>query len=91
MSNGLPGGQPGNQNARRGKQWQQAIDRALEKRGNGDRSAALDAIAERLLAAADTGDVSALRELGDRLDGKAPQGVTLSGDSENPLRLVIEK
>lgn len=32
------------------------------------------------------GEVSAIRELADRLDGKVPQGI--SGDEENPLTMV---
>lgn len=81
------GGQPGNQNAAKGREWRNAINRALETRGNGDRTAALDKLAEKLLAVADTGDVSGLRELGDRLDGKSAQSVTVSGDPDNPLAI----
>lgn len=32
------------------------------------------------------GDVQAIREIADRLDGKVPQGI--SGDEENPLNFV---
>jgi len=36
------------------------------------------------------GDMSAMRELFDRLDGKPAQAVTVAGDSENPLAIVHE-
>lgn len=72
----------GNQNAARGRQWRAAIERALDKRGGFDRTQALDAIAEKLLAACDEGDIAALRELGDRLEGKPAQAII--GDPDNP-------
>lgn len=59
-----------------------AIERALDKRGANDRRAALDALAENLLAKCDEGDMSALKELGDRLDGKPAQ--VIAGDPERP-------
>ncbi len=86
------GGQPGNQNAVKGKRWQQAIDRALAKRSKGDAIAALDELAEQFLNAVATGDkdfVPGFNALGDRLDGKPAQQVMLSGDSEAPLQVRI--
>ena len=45
-------------------------------------------LAERLLDKAAEGDVSAMKELGDRLDGKSPQALT---DADgNPLTLVFQ-
>lgn len=93
------GGPPGNNFARNALEWKQAINRALEKRGNGDRSAALDALAERFLDAveemASGGEnvqpsVNGFRELGDRLDGKAAQTVALGGDPDGvPLQTQV--
>lgn len=60
----------GNQYARNKGIWKDAIRRALAK--NRD---ALDACAAQLVAAAMNGDLPALKELGDRLDGKASQPV----------------
>lgn len=77
----MAGGAPkGNQNARKGKLWTQAIERALKKRSKSktDMIEALDDIAEKLLAACDNGDLSALKELGDRLEGKAAQTVEMT-------------
>jgi len=71
------GGQPGNQNAAKGKRWSNAIDKALEKRSKSDAQAALVVLAEKLLEAADNGDAWALKELGDRVEGKPAQSVDL--------------
>ena len=75
----------GNKNAIKAKIWSLAIARALEKRSGVDRVAALDALAEKLLEQCDKGDVHALKELGDRLEGKVQQSVTVSGDGSNPV------
>lgn len=74
---------PGNQYAAKAKQWQMALERALEKRGAGDRRAALDDLAGVLLDNAAAGDMAALKELGDRLDGKPAQAIV--GDAEQPI------
>jgi hypothetical protein len=94
----MPGGAPiGNQNSRLGREWRNAINRALEKRGNGDRTAALDALAERFLDAIEdmavptekrSASVAGFSELADRLDGKAAQNTVLSGDAENPITVT---
>lgn len=73
----------GNRNAAKAKQWAAAIERALEKRGAGDRLKALDELAAVLLDKCAEGDMVALKELGDRIEGKAT--VTVAGDEENPL------
>lgn len=78
----------GNQNAKKGRVWSQAIERALAKRSRADQIDAIDVLAEKLLTLCDQGDLQALKELGDRMEGKAAQGVTVSGDEENPLRIT---
>ena len=78
----------GNQYATRARVWRDAIDRAIERRGgNKTRAEALDALAERLLAKCDEGDMTALRELGDRLEGRPTQ--IIGGDADAPLHAVI--
>jgi hypothetical protein len=52
-----------------------AIDRALEKRSRKDQVDALEALAERLLAKCDEADITALKELGDRIEGKPAQAI----------------
>ena len=67
----------GNQNAAKGKRWAQAIDRALANRSPVSMTKALDELAEKLLMAADNGDGWALKELGDRIDGKPSQAIDM--------------
>ena len=81
----------GNQNAIKAKRWSQAIDRALAKRSKGDGIAALDALAEKLLALADEGDLGALKELGDRIEGKPSLQIVGAGDEGEHLFSVIER
>lgn len=66
----------GNQNAAKAKVWQQAIVRALEHRSRLRQRQALDELAGVLLDRAAEGDMAALKELGDRLDGKPAQAIT---------------
>ncbi len=72
----------GNQNAAKGKVWKAAIDRALERRTQSrtDGIKEIDALAEKLLQLVSTGDLPALKEFGDRMDGKPTQAV--SGDPD---------
>lgn len=72
----------GNQFARKAKRWQKAIERALARASNSDVDTGLDKAADKLVAAAYDGDQWALKELGDRLDGKAVQPI--AGDDELP-------
>jgi hypothetical protein len=82
----MAGAPLGNRNAAKAKLWAAAIQRALEKRGGGDKIKALDVLAEKLLANCDEGDLAALKELGDRLDGKPAQSIV--GEEENPLSII---
>ena len=43
-------------------------------------------VADALVAKAITGDVQAIKEIADRLDGKVP--TPIAGDDENPLSIV---
>ena len=78
----------GNQYAAKEKRWCAAINRALDQRSRVASIEALDLLAEKLLAKCDEGDMSALKELGDRLDGKPAQ--VIQGDAENPLHLFTK-
>lgn len=74
----------GNKNAARAKVWHAAIMRALERRdqSRSDGIKELDALADKLLALVASGDLPALKELGDRLDGKPAQ--IIAGDEDLP-------
>lgn len=78
----------GNRNAAKAKVWHAAIMRALERRKPADeRMQAIDELADKLLDLVAQGDLAALKEFGDRLDGKPAQAVTVAGDEEGgPIR-----
>lgn len=77
----------GNRNAAKAKVWTAAIERALERRkGSTPGVLAIDELADQLLAQCAEGNLMALQELGNRLEGKVAQGVILSGDEDNPLK-----
>lgn len=92
-------GQSGNPSgdAAGAKIWRQALVRALKRRETGEDKQALEFLADALLDKALQGDIPALRELGDRLDGKAKETVDMNlhtpsanvwplNDSESRLR-----
>jgi len=77
----------GNQYAAKERVWRSAIERALEKRSAHGRIAALDELAGKLLDRCHEGDMGALKELGDRLDGKPTQPLT--GEGGGPIVLQV--
>lgn len=79
----------GNSNASKNKRWQKAIERALARLG-GDVDKGLDRLADKVVAKADEGDKDSWREVADRMDGRAAQSVTLSGDEDNPLNVITK-
>jgi hypothetical protein len=76
------GGQPGNQNATKGKEFRQALRRVLARR-YGTASAGLEKVAESLLDAADVKEQWAMREIMDRIDGRPAQAI-VGGDEDDP-------
>ena len=69
---GKVGGQPNNTNSSKNNRlWAETIKRAVTQSD----SERLRRIAEALLTKAEDGDMSAIKELGDRLDGKPNQTV----------------
>jgi len=74
----------GNQNAYKNKPWADALRRALA-RFDGGKENALNLIADQTVKLAVSGEQWAIKEIGDRTDGKAAQSVTVSGDEEKPL------
>lgn len=75
----------GNQNARK-RHWTEAITAAVQKEidpATGRRK--LHAIADKLIEMAEAGEIQAMKEIGDRLDGKAVQALEHSGPGGEPL------
>jgi hypothetical protein len=83
------GGQPGNTNSSKNNRlWANTIRRAVIQ----DDANRLRRIAEALLDKAADGDISAIKELGDRLDGKSVSTTELSGidGSDLPLGITVK-
>lgn len=85
MANGLRGAPRGNTNATKGTHWRDAINAALDNKSRALGMSALQACADKLIAMALDGDLGALKELGDRMDGKPKQQVDLGNASEQGL------
>lgn len=83
----MPAGAPlGNQNGlKQNRLWSETIRRAVTQ-ADGEK---LRKIADKLIDLAAEGDIQAMKEIGDRLDGKAAQ--TISGDPDAPLVHKIER
>jgi len=82
-------GQSGNPNGRpKSKPFKEAIQRALAEAG--DDKASLQAVATALVGKAMLGDVPAIKEVADRLDGKVPQGI-IGGSEDDPALSLVHK
>lgn len=71
----------GNQNAKNAKRWQYALRRALA-RAEGTIDSGLDKIADKVVTAAIAGEQWAIKEIGEREDGKPAQ--VIAGDDDLP-------
>ena len=91
MANGEAGAPKGNSNYRKGRMWKDAIKQALaEKDSKSDQMAALRELAHKLIEAAQAGEGWALKEIGDRLDGRPAQAI-IGGDEDDPAINVSHK
>ena len=79
------GGQPGNQNAKKGKLFYDSLRLALVQE---DRKS-LRKITDKLVKAAEEGDAWAVKEIMDRMDGKPVNTTELSGAEGTPFKLVV--
>ncbi len=79
------GAPAGNRNASKDNRlWKETIHRVVTQGG----SKRLRAAAEKLVARAEEGDVRALIELGDRIDGKVPQSITAEVSADLTINIV---
>lgn len=83
-SNGR-GGQPGNQNGKKGKLFYNQLRVALVQ----EDSRKLRTIAEKLVTAAEQGEPWAIKEVIDRVDGKAVQATEISGVDGEAIELKL--
>lgn len=73
----MAGAPKGNKNASQNNRlWAESIKRALLA-GNGKK---LRSIADKLVEMAEEGNIMAMREIGDRIDGKAIQAIEGTGE-----------
>lgn len=72
----MAGAPEGNKNATKNKPWQRALERELTGEKNADK---LAQIALKVFEKAVEGDIQAIKEIGDRLDGKSVQSVEGTG------------
>lgn len=77
------GAPEGNNNAGKNKPWAEAVRRALLA----EDGKKLRQLADKLIDRALEGDVTALKEIGDRVDGKAVQAI--AGADGGPLTVEI--
>lgn len=73
------GAPEGNSNAKKGREWTAAIRNALAHYSGAGATEGMNKIAKKLIDAAENGDAWALRELGDRIEGKPAQVVEGTG------------
>ncbi len=72
------------------KLWRDALMRAVSRRLKGKGSPKiLEVLAERVVEQAMDGSLEAIKEIGNRLDGKAYQSVAITGDPENPIKVIL--
>jgi hypothetical protein len=87
------GGQPGNQNGKKGKLFYNQLRVALVQ----EDSRKLRTIAQKLVDAAEQGEPWAIKEVIDRVDGKAVQSTEISGldggilETLNTINIVLKK
>ena len=68
------------------KSWRAALARAVNRRVDGRGSPKkLDMIADKCADEAMNGESWAVREVGDRLDGKPAQAIAIKGDPDSPV------
>jgi hypothetical protein len=79
----MAGAPEGNQNAAKSKRlFNSALKRALTQGPE-----RLETIVEKLISLAEVGEAWAVKELIDRVDGKAPQPVVGGDDDDNPISI----
>ena len=73
------GAPKGNKNAVKNREWSDAIRRAVARRSKG-KNGGLNRLADKLLDKVEEGDMTAIKEFGDRYEGKVPQAIEGTGE-----------
>jgi len=75
------------------KLWSDAVRMAVlrEETCDGQKRKRLSIIADNLCKLAMEGDMQAMKEIGDRLDGRPKQATEITGEDGGPLQVIIQK
>lgn len=83
------GGQIGNENAAKAKQFEHSLRRCLARKG-GSVDKGLDLVATNLVnAAVDDGEQWAISMIADRIEGKVKERIEHSTDPESPFTMLL--
>jgi ribosomal protein L17 len=77
-----------NSGKRKDKQFHTALSMVLAKLATTE-GRGLNRIAEKLIQMAEDGDIQAIKEVADRLDGKPAQAIIGGEDDDNPIRVEV--
>lgn len=84
----MAGAPLGNQNAKCKRPFWNAVTEVLNERGGVNKAKGLRVVAEKLITAAEEGEQWAIKELADRLDGKAVQQIDATVDANLTVEIV---
>lgn len=91
MANGKVGAPKGNTNGKKNNRlWSEAIRRAVARRGKGQEGG-LNKLADRFLDKVLEGDMTAIKEFGDRYEGKVPQAIEGPGEDGSFTIIVTSR
>lgn len=77
----------GTKNPPNARPWSEAIKRAVARRGK----QGLNSLADKLLQKVEEGDMQAIKEFGDRYEGKIPQVNKVEGsEPDGSHKLIVE-
>ncbi len=77
-----------NSGKRKDKIWRDALNLEANREIDGEKQIVL--AAKQLMLKVLAGDVQALKEFGDRMDGKPAQAIIGGEDGENPIKMTFE-
>lgn len=78
-----------NNGGKKDKLWRDALMVAI-KRTDSEGRVMLAKIAQKVVEAACEGDMAAIKEIGDRIDGKAPQSLDVTNTYERPIESLTD-
>ena len=76
-----------NSGPKREKPFRDAL--LMELKAAGEDHKTLRRIARAVISRAEEGEIQAIKEIADRLDGKVPQGIE-NGDPDQPFKMTFE-